>query len=103
MAAGVPVVSTAVGGIPEAARAGQEALLVAGTPPDGGSAMTHVGERFVASFAAAVENVLLEPALAARLATNGRERVATRFSMAAVCRRYTDVLASARSARGRRP
>ena len=92
MAAGVPVVSTAAGGIPEAARAGQDALLVAGTPPDRVALGSGAGDRFVASFAAAAESLLLDSALAGRLAGNGRERVSALFSMDAVCRRYAEVL-----------
>ncbi len=60
MAVGAPVVASRVGGIPEVARDGREALLV---PPDDPEAL-----------AAALARVLAEPTLSARLAAAGRER-----------------------------
>lgn len=62
MAAGVPVVVTAVGGIPEVVRDGENGLLVEPGSPT--------------SLAHAIERVLDDPALAARLAAGGIETAA---------------------------
>jgi 2-deoxystreptamine N-acetyl-D-glucosaminyltransferase/2-deoxystreptamine glucosyltransferase len=62
MAAGRPIVATAVGGIPEVVRDGVGGLLV---PADDAAAL-----------AAAIGRILADPALAARLAAGARERAA---------------------------
>ncbi|HWC11997.1 MAG TPA: glycosyltransferase family 4 protein [Acidimicrobiales bacterium] len=62
LAAGTPVVATAVGGIPSAALDGETGLLV---PP---------GD--VTSLAAAIDRVLDDPVLATRLGATGRRRAA---------------------------
>ncbi len=64
MAMGVPVVSTPISGIPEMIDDGVHGLLVDGTP---------------ASLAAAIERVLTQPALQARLVAAARERIVERF------------------------
>lgn len=99
MAAGVPIVSTSVGGIPEAAHSEQEALLVGGTPPDCASPLDAAGAVYVDSFAACVERLLQEPARGARLTASAAERVRSEFSMDAVCRRYAEVLAAVAAGR----
>lgn len=66
MAAGVPVVATAVGGTPEAVEDGCSGLLV---PPHDD-----------ATLAAAIACVLENDVLAARLGENGRRRVTDRYS-----------------------
>ena len=66
MAAGVPVVATTVGGIPEAVVDGESGLLV---PP-----------RDAAALARAIGTVLADPERAARLGGAARRRVAERFS-----------------------
>jgi glycosyltransferase involved in cell wall biosynthesis len=65
--AGVPVVASAVGGIPEAVRDGVNGLLV---PP---------GD--TAALAAAIKQLLADPALAARLGQNGQRLVREEFSV----------------------
>jgi L-malate glycosyltransferase len=84
MAAGVPVVASRVGGTPEVIRDGEQGLLV----PPGDPQAT----------ADAILTVLGDPALAARLAANGRRRVREEFSFEAVVRRteelYRELLAS---------
>jgi glycosyltransferase involved in cell wall biosynthesis len=62
LAAGTPVVATAVGGVPEAARHGEEALLV---PPDDPVAL-----------AAEIVRLLSDAALRQRLVAAGRLRAA---------------------------
>jgi L-malate glycosyltransferase len=72
MAAGAPVVSTCVGGTPEAIEDGVTGLLV---PPGDSVAL-----------ARAIHNVLADRELAVRLAENGRQLVRRRFSLDAMVR-----------------
>ncbi len=73
MAAGVPVVATRVGGIPEVVEDGVSGLLVAPRDP--------------AALELALRSVLEDPQLAQRLRAGGRE-VAARHSPAAYARAY---------------
>jgi glycosyltransferase involved in cell wall biosynthesis len=66
MAAGVPVVATSVGGIPEIVSDGESALLVAPRAPE--------------EMARAIHKLLTTPPLAAALVDNARELVRTRHS-----------------------
>lgn len=66
MRAGLPIVSTDVGGIPEAIRDQREALLV---PPQS-----------VARLEAAIEHLLTNPQLASQLGQNARNRYEAAFS-----------------------
>jgi glycosyltransferase involved in cell wall biosynthesis len=81
MAAGVPVVATAVGGIPEAVIHGESGLLVPPADPE--------------RMAAAITSVLKDRGLAARLRTGGAER-ARRFDIRPVVARmeaiYSELL-----------
>lgn len=87
MAAGVPVVATRVGGIPEIVVAGSTGLLVE-PPPDAGR------------LAAALAPLLDDPALRQALGRAGRARYVERFTADAWARRvrdlYVDVLAEQR-------
>ena len=65
MAMGVPVVSTAISGIPEMIDDGVHGLLVEPRDPDG--------------LAEALRRVITDPALQRRLALAGRERICERF------------------------
>ena len=69
MAAGLPVVASSVGGVPEAVEDGETGLLVAPRDP--------------VRLAAAIEGLLADPALRRRLGANGRERVRERFGLEA--------------------
>jgi glycosyltransferase involved in cell wall biosynthesis len=77
MAAGLPVVSTAVGGIPYVLEHENHALLV---PPGDAEAM-----------AQAVRRLLVEPGLAGRLSRNARAKAET-FAWEAVLPRWQDLL-----------
>jgi L-malate glycosyltransferase len=67
MAAGMPIVSTAVGGVPATVRDGVEALLV--PPADAGS------------LANALQKLVADPEAAARLGRNAYQRVRENFSI----------------------
>jgi glycosyltransferase involved in cell wall biosynthesis len=77
MAAGVPVVASAVGGIPDQIRQDKEGLLV---PPDDTAAL---GDALLA--------LLRDPDHARRLGEAGRRRVASRFNHATMVRQIEDV------------
>ncbi|HEX9994555.1 MAG TPA: glycosyltransferase family 4 protein, partial [Acidimicrobiales bacterium] len=81
MAAGLPVVTTAVSGIPELVADGVNGLLV---PPDDPAAL-----------ADALWRVAKDPALAARLAEAGRATVADRFDGDVLAGRMADLLVGA--------
>ncbi|MCB9914482.1 MAG: N-acetyl-alpha-D-glucosaminyl L-malate synthase BshA [Planctomycetes bacterium] len=74
MAAGVPVLAPAVGGLPEVLRDGVEGRLV---PPD---------DR--AAWSAALRELLGDPALRARLGAAGRARAVARFGREEIVARY---------------
>lgn len=74
MASGLPVVGTRVGGIPEVVDDGVTGTLVAASDP--------------AALAAALEGYVLDPALAARHGSAGRERVLRNYSMTAMVAAY---------------
>jgi glycosyltransferase involved in cell wall biosynthesis len=85
MAAGVPAVATAVGGIPEIVENGRSALLI---PPSQAEAMRR-----------AILSVLEDPPLAHALARNSRQLVLERHSPEAragrLCSIYRDILSQA--------
>lgn len=76
-AAGLPVVATAIGGIPDLLRDGDDALLV----PDGDAS----------AMAGAVRRLLDDPGLVARLVAGGR-RLAARSAPEAVLPRWLELL-----------
>ena len=77
MAAGVPVLATNVAGIRDVVKHGETGLLV---PCDAGA------------LAAALERLVEDPALRAKLAAAGRADVARRFTWAAVLPQYRELL-----------
>jgi len=77
MAAGVPVVATRVGGIPEAVDDGATGLLV---PPDDQEALT-----------SALQTLERDPRLRARLAGAAQDRARRDFTSEAMARRYEDL------------
>jgi glycosyltransferase involved in cell wall biosynthesis len=93
MAAGVPVVATAVGGTPEVVEDGISGLLVPPADP--------------ASLAAAIGCLLEAPRMAAAIGAAGRRRVADRFGLErmveATTRLYQRLLARPHGARRRLP
>jgi sugar transferase (PEP-CTERM/EpsH1 system associated) len=77
MAAGKPVVATAVGGNPELVAEGVSGFLV---PAGEDEAM-----------AARIEELLRDPSLRERMGAAGRARIETRHSMASMVRAYSDL------------
>jgi glycosyltransferase involved in cell wall biosynthesis len=77
MAAGVPVVATRVGGIPEVISDGVDGLLVESRHPD--------------ALANAIARVARDVRLRCDLGRRGRERVASLCSRDAICARYEEL------------
>jgi glycosyltransferase involved in cell wall biosynthesis len=86
MAAGLPVVASSVGGVPELVLDGETGLLV----PPGDSR----------SLAQAIERLLADPALRGRLGAAGRARVAEHFDLASTQRAHLDLYRSLLAAAG---
>ena len=87
MAAALPVVASSVGGVPEAVEDGDTGLLV---PP-----------RDPVRLAAALERLLVDPALRRRLGANGRDRVREHFGLEAFQQAHVDVYRRELVRRGR--
>jgi glycosyltransferase involved in cell wall biosynthesis len=81
MAAGLPVVASAVGGVPELVRDGETGLLV---PPGDAAAL-----------GAALARLVADPALAGRLGAGGRRLAESDFSLARCRRAHLDVYRAA--------
>jgi starch synthase len=79
MACGVPVVASAVGGIPEVVVDGETGLLVAYDP--------QAPQAFDDGLAAAIDKVLSDPAGAREMGRRGRERAVADFGWAPIARR----------------
>jgi glycosyltransferase involved in cell wall biosynthesis len=77
MAAGVPVVATRVGGIPEVIRDGVEGLLVESGHPD--------------VLADAIVRITRDFELRGALGERGRKRVTTLYSRESICARYENL------------
>lgn len=77
LAAGCPIVSTAVGGVPSAVVDGETGLLVPSRSPD--------------ALAGAIERVVTEGTLRQRLSSAGRALFAARFSAKVMARRYEEL------------
>jgi starch synthase len=90
MACGVPVVAARVGGIPELVEDGQTGLLV---PFD-----QHAVADFRGELAAAVNTLLNEPELAAKMGEAGRRRAVEAFSWASVANQTMQVYRTALAA-----
>jgi starch synthase len=80
MACGLPVVASAVGGIPEVVADGRTGILVPLEPAGRGRAEPRDPLAFATALAEALTLVVSDPVLARRLGEAGRQRVIDRFS-----------------------
>ncbi|UAJ77866.1 glycogen synthase [Leifsonia sp. ZF2019] len=94
MACGLPVVGTATGGIPEVIVDGVTGRLVPIDQLQDGTGTPTDPDAFVRDLAAALTEVVSDPARAARMGQAGRERAETSFSWAAIAEQTRDIYRS---------
>ena len=94
MACETAVVATATGGIPEVVVDGETGLLVPIEQATDGTGTPLDPERYVADFAAALNEVLADPARAEAMGRAGRQRAIEAFSWAAIAERTTTIYSS---------
>ncbi len=87
MGCGIPVVASAVGGIPEIVVPGETGHLVVFEPGDDGFGSPADPDAFARELAARVAELLDDPAAAARMGASGRRRVEEHFSWRAIAER----------------
>jgi starch synthase len=94
MACETAVVATATGGIPEVVADGETGLLVPIEQATDGTGTPLDPDRFVADLAAAITELLEDPARAAEMGKAGRRRAVEHFSWASIADRTMDVYRS---------
>jgi glycogen synthase len=99
MACGTPVVGSAVGGIPEVVVDGETGLLVPLAQMAESPFEPLEPARFSADLAAAINRLLADPDLCARMGVAGRRRVEEHFAWRAVARQTADLYRALTEAR----
>ncbi|MEI2712168.1 MAG: glycogen synthase [Nocardioides sp.] len=94
MACETAVVATATGGIPEVVVSGETGLLVPIEQVSDGTGTPLDPERYVADFAAAMNQVLADPERAAQMGRAGRQRAMDHFSWGAIADKTTQIYRS---------
>jgi starch synthase len=94
MACETAVVASAVGGIPEVVIPGETGLLVPFEPAGDGSFEPRDPDRFERDLAAAVDELMADPARREAMGIAGRVRAVDRFSWASIARQTADLYAS---------
>lgn len=95
MACETAVVATATGGIPEVVADGETGLLVPIEQVADGTGTPLDQARFVADLAAAINELIADPAKAAAMGEAGRRRAVAHFSWTAIAEQTMDVYRSA--------
>ena len=95
MACETAVVATATGGIPEVVADGETGLLVPIEQATDGTGTPTDPDRFVADFAAALNDVLADPERAAEFGRAGRRRVVEHFSWSRIAEQTMAVYSAA--------
>jgi len=90
MACETPVVATAVGGIPEVVAHGETGLLVPAETLDASEVEPRNPQQFARDLADAVNTLLADPELRAKMARAARRRVEERFSWTSIARQTLD-------------
>ena len=96
MACGAPVVASAVGGIPEVVEHGRTGYLVQFEPDGTPMGAPKDRETFARAFAARINELVADPALAAQFGAAGRARVEATFSWSAIAKQTADLYRSLR-------
>jgi glycogen synthase len=91
MACGVPVVASAVGGIPEVVVPGETGALVPVAQMDEAPFEPIDAEKFASDLAAAINDLMRDGALRAKMGAAARRRVEEKFSWAAIAQRTAEV------------
>ena len=94
MACETAVVATATGGIPEVVVPGETGLLVPIDQATDGTGTPLDPDQYVADFAAALNEVVADPARAAAMGKAGRERAIGAFSWPAIAEKTVEVYRS---------